>query len=163
MTAHAVQASQYVCFMPSRDSAVGAAATRLNEVLSEAFEPRTSFSLGNLAGAHADAKVYEAVHAAADDDRNLVGQATLDSAIGFLRALPREVASPVIVVESDGQVGFDWEVSPRQVLSVHVGGNGMLGYAALFNHEPIYGKVPFVGALPATIRYLLQRLSEEAA
>ena len=92
--------------------------------------------------------------------RHINGQA-ISQALALLDALPAWVPPPEIVVESDGQIGFDWQVTGNLVLSLNVGVGGMIGYAALNGLESSYGRLPFAGVLPARIRDLLHITMQE--
>jgi hypothetical protein len=76
----------------------------------------------------------------------------------LLRVLPSDVPLPEIVVESGREIGLDWNESSRRVLSLTVDDTPYLGFAALFGHEPIHGRLPFDGSLPKTLAYLFSRL-----
>jgi hypothetical protein len=73
-------------------------------------------------------------------------------------SLPGDVRLPDVVVESDGEIGLDWDIGQRSVLSVIVGEGSMLRYAALIGPEPLHGRVPFAGVLPATLSFILRRI-----
>jgi hypothetical protein len=83
---------------------------------------------------------------------------TAKTAVAFIAVLPSGISPPEIVVEQDGEIGFDWQESRRKVLSFNIGPSGMVGYAALIGSEPIYGKAPFGGSLPETVAHLLRRV-----
>ena len=82
----------------------------------------------------------------------------LSRTLDLLNLLPPSVPLPDVVVESDSEIGLDWDEGVRRVVSLTVRNNQMVGYAALFGAEPMYGRTPFAGAIPQTIGFLLARL-----
>jgi len=88
---------------------------------------------------------------------------TISQALALLDALPSWTPPPELAIESDGQIGFDWQCSSDRVLSLNVGPGGMLGYAALIGLESCYGRVPFAGVLPERISTLLRLTLQETA
>lgn len=107
--------------------------------------------------------LHALVNAASDVDAAAVGIDSLGRAAAFLWALPDWVPLPDVVVESDGEIGFDWDEGPRSVISVSIGEGPMIKYAALLGSEPIHGRLAFAGSLPATLSFLLDRLYAGAA
>jgi hypothetical protein len=83
---------------------------------------------------------------------------TVAYATGLLRALIPGIPQPTLGVESDGQVTFEWYVSPNRLLSVSVGDDGYLYYAALIGIARHYGREPLDGAVPENIRNLIYRV-----
>jgi hypothetical protein len=82
----------------------------------------------------------------------------LSRTLDLLNLLPPSVPLPDVVVESDSEIGLDWDEGVRRVVSLTVRDNPMVGFAAFFGAEPLYGRTPFAGAIPPTIRFLLRRL-----
>jgi len=79
-------------------------------------------------------------------------------AIQFSRLLPMDIPVPETEVDTDGEVRFEWYRSPRQVLSVAVGGDGRLAYAGLFGASRIHGTEYFSDQLPNTILDSIRRV-----
>ena len=86
---------------------------------------------------------------------------TISQALALIDALPPWVPTPELAIESDGQIGFDWQCSRDRILSLNVGPAGMIGYSALFGLESTYGRLPFAGVLPERIRTLLRLVLQE--
>ena len=76
----------------------------------------------------------------------------------FLTTLPAEFPPPVIVVESENEIGLDWDEGAKRVVSLTIDDSDRIGFAALFGREPLYGKAEFRDGLPEMVRYLLGRL-----
>ena len=80
----------------------------------------------------------------------------------FLTTLPAELPPPVVVVESEDEIGLDWDEGAERVVSLTIDDSDRIGFAALFGREPLYGKAEFSDGLPAMVRYLLGRLYPSA-
>ena len=65
-----------------------------------------------------------------------------------LAAFPSCLGVPEIAFEPDGDAGLEWWRGPGRVLSVSVGRNGELRYAARFNAARIIGTEMFADGLP---------------
>jgi hypothetical protein len=103
-------------------------------------------------------KIDAALKKGRQDEGVLVACEPFGRMVELMSVLPPEIPLPNPVVESENQIGLDWELGARRVLTVTVDDTPYLGYAALLGHEPVYGRVPFAGQLPQTIRYLVARL-----
>ncbi|MPZ19384.1 MAG: hypothetical protein GEV06_15930 [Luteitalea sp.] len=91
-------------------------------------------------------------------ERTLVGIEPFGQMIDLLAILPPEIPLPEIVVESENQIGLDWDEGSRRVLTLTVDDTQYVGFAALIGHEPLYGRVPLAGQIPETVAYLFRRL-----
>ena len=65
-----------------------------------------------------------------------------------LAAFPSCLGVPEIAFEPDGDAGLEWWRGPSRVLSVSVGRNGELRYAARLNAARIIGTEMFADGLP---------------
>lgn len=54
-----------------------------------------------------------------------------EEATRFLKSLPRDVASPEVLPEPDGSVGFEWDNGKDRVFTVSLSGRGSIVYAGL--------------------------------
>ena len=87
--------------------------------------------------------------------------AALRHAAILLDLLPLSVPDPDLIVEDDGQIGFDWRVGDLS-LSLNVGVGGMVGYAALSSAESAYGRALFSSTeIPERIAPFLGRLAQQ--
>lgn len=77
-------------------------------------------------------------------------------------ALPSELPLPVVVVESEEEIGLDWDEDNQRVVSLTIDNSDHVGFSALFGREPIYGKVACVDELPQTLHDILARLYPSA-
>ena len=70
-----------------------------------------------------------------------VSPATVDVASRFIDSFPADVPLPTVIPEPDGQLNFEWYREPRKLLSVSVGTNGTLYWAALIGSEDPRGSI----------------------
>lgn len=92
-------------------------------------------------------------------DAEPVSQSTFAQACAFLNALPRDIVMPSVGAEPDGDLTFEWYVSPRRVLSVSIGQGEELHYAALLGKVSRQsGTEPFLGEVPPEIVRLIHRV-----
>lgn len=131
--------------LPSHVGGISKEATSLACDIGDAYREETALAIDRME--RADERLLRALV----NGEAHVSAGTLRSALAFLWALPSEYPLPDVVVEDDGQLGFDWDLGPRRVLSVNVGDGGMLGYSALLGAESTYGRAPFPGAIPETL------------
>jgi len=75
-----------------------------------------------------------------------------------LGAIPSDAPLPEIVIESEDEIGLDWQSGSRRVLSLTIDGSPFIGFAALIGHETHHGRAPFAGDLPKTLTDLLRRV-----
>lgn len=80
-------------------------------------------------------------------------------ATGFLLALPLGTPAPAVGAELDGHITLEWYKSPHRTLSVSVGPNGQLHFAALMGASTQYGSEPFYGEVPQSVLDLIYRVS----
>jgi hypothetical protein len=128
----------------------------LSNALDEACVPSTSIFLEELGRPLKDliAAVVEG-----EATGRLTRVESVDHAVTLLAVLPTGMQAPEIVVERDGQIGFDWHLARDRSLSLNVGRGGMLGYAAVIGLESSYGRVPFGGTIPPAVSRLFAALS----
>jgi hypothetical protein len=88
--------------------------------------------------------------------------AALTVAKRFLEALPAHFPDPDISADPDGEVAFEWYLKPKYVLSVSVGQDGSLNYAASFGRNKVHGLEHFAKGIPKLIVEHLERLCSEA-
>lgn len=84
---------------------------------------------------------------------------TYDIALQFLKALPLYSAPTSVGAEPDGHLTLEWYKSSRWLLSLSIGPDGMLYYAALFGTSKQYGSEPFLGNVPQPIMNLINRVA----
>ena len=91
-----------------------------------------------------------------------VSASARSKAMDLLTSLPAELPPPVVVVESEGEIGLDWDDGAESVVGLTIDDSDRIGFAALFGREPRYGRPEFSDGLPETVRYLLARLYPSA-
>ncbi|MBE9139389.1 hypothetical protein IQ254_19680 [Nodosilinea sp. LEGE 07088] len=76
----------------------------------------------------------------------------------IIRALPLGSPLPSVGAEPDGHLTLEWYRHPRWILSVSIGPEGTLYYAALFGNSDVRESEPFFGNIPKSILNLIQRV-----
>jgi hypothetical protein len=89
-----------------------------------------------------------------------VREETYDLAHQFLTALSLSTPVPSIGAEPDGHITVEWYRSPQRTLSVSIGPNGELHYAALLGAERICGTETFRARMPTVLSDLIARIEE---
>jgi hypothetical protein len=104
--------------------------------------------------------IAEATHEAGWDGYGAdpVSQEVFRHAYRFVESLPFGIQPPVVTAEPDGQVAFEWYVSPHRTLSVSVSPTGDLHYSALLGPNKTCGTEVFFGEAPAAILELVRRV-----
>jgi len=100
--------------------------------------------------------------AAKGDDTLPLGGEVLASTLDILSMLPTRFPLPEVVIESEKEVGLDWDLGKRRVLSLTVDGTPMVGFSALLGTEPLVGKLSFAEGVPETLSFYLARLFPQA-
>jgi len=136
-------------FLPSRDEGVSSEAAGLRRDIGASYLGENAYGTRRME--EAEALLLRALDAV---EGATVSSGTLRSGLAFLWSLPTEYQLPEVVVETDGQLGFDWDFGSDRVLSVNVGDSGVLGYAALIGAESTYGRAPFAGTIPEAVTRL---------
>ena len=75
----------------------------------------------------------------------------VEHALVFLELLPDETPEPEMVVESDGEIAFDWDAGRRATFSVSIGPDGTLRYGGLFGYRTRSGTDQLVTSIPREI------------
>ncbi|MCY4600413.1 MAG: hypothetical protein OXF27_10905 [Acidobacteria bacterium] len=105
--------------------------------------------------------VYRLLGAAVEAEA--VSFVSFNRTLEFMRSLPSELPLPIVVVESEDEIGLDWDEDPQRVVSLTIDSSDRIGYSALFGREPIYGRVYYIDdGLPETLRDVLARLYPSA-
>jgi hypothetical protein len=85
---------------------------------------------------------------------------TYANALAFLLRLPTNAPMAEITAEPDGDIAFEWYLSPDRVLAVSIGRDNTLTYAGRFGSATTYGTEIFEGDTPWTILKNLGRLHD---
>ena len=107
-------------------------------------------------------RLVQASRQAEDSHGTTVSLNTFCKTLQFMIYLPTELPLPTVVVESQEEIGLDWDEDPERVVSLTIDNSDRIGFAALFGREPIYGRVDFIRGLPQTLHYVLTRLYPSA-
>ena len=81
---------------------------------------------------------------------------TIRQTAAVLDCLPPDSPLPTLGAEPDGHVTLEWYRSPQHSVSVSVGPDGNLHYAAILGLRKAYGTEPFSGRFPALLHDLIR-------
>lgn len=79
------------------------------------------------------------------------------NAVAFVKSLPLGTPMPEVGVEPDGHLTLEWHCDPRHTLSVSIGPEGELYYAALLGRKKQNGAMPFYNSVPVEILGLIYK------
>ena len=148
----AVIAPQYVPFL---DQAVSDAAGHLRDVLTSTRSQSHSWTEQKTeTGEHSVVSAARKARASGIT----VSQLAIDVASALIWALPQHVPLPQVVVEDDSEIALDWNDSSDRNMTLTIARDGYIGYSALVGLRPDYGRAPFAGSLPDTVRFNLLRV-----
>jgi len=82
----------------------------------------------------------------------------LRNARAFLKTLPIGIKVPVVDAEPDGAITFEWYVNQENLVSVSVGVDGFIYYAALVGIRKRHGSDPIDGNDPTELVHLIQSI-----
>ena len=83
-----------------------------------------------------------------------------DASIRFVQNLPIGFPQPAVSGEPDGHMNFEWYRSPRRVLSVSMGPNNQIYWAALIGTESPRGSARYIERIPEIILDQIARVFE---
>jgi hypothetical protein len=146
--------------LPPVDSGLSEDANRLRAMLRFVASPGTSIALGDP-----EQRLEVILEESALEDwdgygARRVSQETAEVARRFLFALPFSATHVDIQADPQGEILFEWCVSPDWILTVAIDQNGRLAYSGLFGRGRIRGTEFFESALPPSIAVALARLVE---
>ena len=139
------------------DRSLGTDAKDLQESLYEAAAPASEDR-----GEEILSRLFEAFAQAAGSDGTTVSCSAFIKTWDFMMSLPTELPLPAVVVESEDEIGLDWDEDHQRVVSLTIDNSDQIGFSALFGREPHYGRVDCIDGLPETLRYVLARLYPSA-
>lgn len=139
------------------DRSLGPEAKGLRESLDEAAAPASDDRESEILS-----RLLEVLSQAWDSDGTRVSTSAFLKTWEFMMSLPTELSLPVVVVESEDEIGLDWDEDHQRIVSLTIDNSDQIGYSVLFGREPAYGRVEFVDGLPETLRYFLARLYPSA-
>jgi hypothetical protein len=82
-----------------------------------------------------------------------------DNALALLSLLPLDHVTPEIVPDPDGMVRFEWQSDPRHSLSVSIGSDARLHYAALLGDELAHGSMQMRDSFPRVLTDIIRRIT----
>jgi hypothetical protein len=93
-------------------------------------------------------------------DEVAIPEEVKDASIRFVQSLPLGFPQPVVSGEPDGHINFEWYRSPRRVLSVSIGPDNRLYWAALVGTESPRGSATYIERVPEIILNQIARVFE---
>ena len=93
-------------------------------------------------------------------DEIAVPEDVKDASIRFIQNLPLGFPQPEVSSEPDGHINLEWYRLPRRVLSVSIGPNGRLHWAALIGTESPRGSARYIERIPEIILDQIARVFE---
>ena len=146
------------------DTAWSREAGILGNLLRNAGRPRTSVSIGRPMVA-----LEEVVDEARSADWDGYGARPVAPDVAcyaraLLRALPADWRSKVeIGADPDGEIVFEWSVSPRWILTMTINRHGQIAYSGLFGPSQVNGLELFDGELPSSVASAVGRVANHKA
>lgn len=141
----------------SEDRSLGTEAEGLRELLDKAAAPASDDRSSEIVS-----RLFEALAKAADSDGTTVSFSVFNKTLDFMMSLPTELPLPIPVVESEDEIGLDWDEDHQRVVSLTIDNSDRIGLSALFGREPLYGRVECIAGLPETLLFVLARLYPSA-
>jgi hypothetical protein len=80
------------------------------------------------------------------------------NALKFIEQLSVSFPKPEISIESDGEIAFDWITKSNGYLSVSIGANGQINYAAIVGSNKYHGKINFDENIPEEISNIISKM-----
>lgn len=74
-----------------------------------------------------------------------------DQSEKFICCLPLNIVEPTLAVDPNGYVSFEWYKSKSSVISISIGQDNFIHYAAIIGSSKLYGTEPFINGIPQNI------------
>jgi len=104
--------------------------------------------------------IWEREQQSGSADEARIAPSVVPHALAFASLIPAGYPHPEIAADPDGEVSFDWLGRSERILSVSVGPNGRLAFAARFSDdERLSGALPLKDEFPRIILQALQRVT----
>ena len=87
----------------------------------------------------------------------------LPYAFEFLNLLPLSTPFPEIAIDNYGEIAIEWDYGSRKVISIRVGKDGTLTFAALDGYNSVHGVETLQDAIPETIALWMDRVTTSDA
>jgi hypothetical protein len=151
--------------LPPSDG-ISSAAADLRAVIQEALSELAMSIAVRWTAEAAIAELRRLQRIAAESNWDGHGALPLDAraaeqALRFIQALPTTVPVPDVSADPDGEVDLLWQTDPTRTISVSVGPNGRLTYAALMGTAQSYGTEWLANEIPQAILDSLARVLDK--
>jgi hypothetical protein len=94
-------------------------------------------------------------------DANSIDPGSVLYAIHFINLLPTDLPEPVIAVDNDGEVAFEWDYGPRKIISIRVSRDGTIFYAGLVGLASFHGVEILQAYIPKAILASINRVIQK--
>jgi hypothetical protein len=92
------------------------------------------------------------------EGEQVISENVMETACRFVQTLPLGFPLPSVTGEPDGHINLEWYRNPRNLLTVSVGPENRLYWAALIGSEDPRGSCRFVDRIPKTLLYYIARV-----
>lgn len=124
------------------------------------LERRAATHLRVVASARPSGAINDLYALAAEEGVSLDRSPVFQMAKQFLLALPIDVTSPELAIDSDGEVVFDWVGRAGELFTASLRADGRLSYAARFSAlNKDHGTKVFSGELPPRVAQLIREVT----
>ncbi len=92
------------------------------------------------------------------EGEQVISENVMETACRFVQTLPLGFRLPSVTGEPDGHINLEWYRNPRNLLTVSIGPENRLYWAALIGSEDPRGSCRFVDRIPKTLLYYIARV-----
>ena len=86
---------------------------------------------------------------------------TIGLAATFLRLLPRDLPTPEVSPDPDGEIGFYWGTGSDKAVVASISPRGVISYASLYESVQTHGRAPLSDELPSALKTVLRELHRD--
>ena len=86
----------------------------------------------------------------------------LKRAAQFIKNLPPNLPAPDPGAMPDGDISLDWDFGPRQTLTVSIGDQPRLAYAAIAGDDEWSGTASFLDRIPKSILTAIEAIADQS-
>ena len=86
----------------------------------------------------------------------------LKRAAQFIKSLPANFPAPEPGAMPDGEISLDWDFGPRQTLTVSIGDQPRLAYAAIAGDDEWSGTASFLDRIPKSILTAIEAIIDQS-
>ena len=148
------------------DRSLGIEARSLRSGLDKAIAPASAVTVAPASAYRASeilSRLQDAITQARESDGTTVSFMAFVKTLEFMTSLPTELPLPIVVVESEDEIGLDWDEDDQRVVSLTIDNSDQIGFSALLGRELLCGRAEIcVDRLSKTLRNVLGQLYPSA-